>query len=153
MGRIAARVGSILLIVATVSPLAAQNATSPDEESEGREAGHAAASTLSGSWFAKGLLGGLIGGPIGTGVVFSMAGKGAVEIPPASAHELEKHSPLYSQAFREAYEEQRRIKRKESSFVGGMLGTAVWTWAILRTADFVGGFMQEGTPPKPPEGA
>lgn len=153
MERIARRVASILLVVATVSPLGAQNASSPDDESEGRQAGHAAANTLSASWFAKGLIGGLIGGPIGTGIVFSMAGKGPVELPSTSAQRLEAHSPLYSQAFVEAYEEQRRMKRRESSFVGGMLGTVVWTWAILRTADLVGGASQEGTSPKPPEGA
>lgn len=116
------------------------------EEERGLAAGKAAANSLSGGWFGRGLVGGLIGGPIGTAVVFSWAGRSGVEVPPERLQELSDHSPLYSQAFHEAYDEQRRMKRQESAFVGGMLGTAAWTWVLLRTFDLVGGASMEGTP-------
>ena len=148
-------VGLVLAVAATTAgPLAAQQPGSEGEGTLGRDAGHAAANGFSGGWFARGLVGGLIGGPIGTGVAFALAGRGEPQVPAARAAEMDGRSPLYSRAFTEAYREQRRIKKQESAFVGGMLGTVVWTWAVLRAADLIGGGEFEGDPGgPPPEGA
>ena len=147
-------VGLVLAVAGTTAaPLAAQQ-PSAEEGTLGRDAGRAAADGFSGGWFARGLVCGLIGGPFGTGVAFAIAGRGEPQIPAARAAEMEGRSPLYSRAFTEAYQEQRRIKKQESAFVGGMLGTVVWTWAILRAADLIGGGEFEGDPGgPPPEGA
>lgn len=148
-------VGLVLAVAATTAAqLAAQQPAVEEEGKLGRDAGHAAASGFSGGWFARGLAGGLIGGPFGTGVAFALAGRGEPDVPAARAAEMESRSPIYSRAFTEAYQQQRKIKKQESAFVGGMLGTVVWTWAILRAADLLGGAEFEGDPgAPPPEGA
>lgn len=133
-------------------PAASEQSSAAAQEASGREAGKAAGSSLSGGWFAKGLVGGLVGGPIGTGVAFAMAGRSDIQMPAPVAQDAAARTPVFSRAFREAYEEQVRMKRRESAFVGGMLGTAVWTWLVLRTVDLIGGGDLTGDPGDPDPG-
>lgn len=145
-----ALISALVLATMPAGSGAQTTATEPDT-ARASQAGREAGSGFSGGWFGRGLVGGLIGGPVGTMIVFSRAGRSDATPPPSREAELGPHSLEYSRAFREAYGEQVRLKRKESAFVGGMIGTAVFSWAVIRAIDLLGGISFTGDPPDPPD--
>ncbi|MHB1225631.1 MAG: hypothetical protein ACYC2G_16510 [Gemmatimonadaceae bacterium] len=108
--------------------------TTPASLAEGRAAGIAAAGRGSTAWGMRGLLGGTLAGPIGLGVAVHYAGTADVQAPtpPAAA------DALFIQGFREGFETRARANRRKSAFVGGMVGTAIFTTALIYLLDITG---------------
>ena len=84
-------------------------------------------------WFMKGMAGGVLTGPIGMFYVAGRANRSSMTVPvmPESAV-----SPgQYRDAFQVGFSSRVRATRKESAFVGGMVGTAAWAFLIVKLAD------------------
>lgn len=107
---------------------------------KGRTAGIAAAGKLNAGWGLRGLLGGTLAGPIGLGVAVHYAGRSSIDAPPPPA----PADAVFSKGFREGYETRMRANRRKSAFVGGMVGTAILTAALIHFIDISGS--GSGTP-------
>lgn len=101
---------------------------------EGRAAGIAAAGRGSTAWGMRGLLGGTLAGPVGLGIAVHYAGRSDVQAPPPPA----AADALFIQGFREGFETRARVNRRKSAFVGGMVGTAIFTTALIYLMDISG---------------
>lgn len=76
-------------------------------------------------WMGWGFVGGAVAGPVGTALAYNRAGRG------------------------EGLEERIRSRRKESAFVGGMLGTAIFAYVLLQVVDLPGIFQGNGDGQQP----
>jgi hypothetical protein len=101
---------------------------------EGRVAGAAAAGRMSGAWGLRGLLGGTLAGPVGLGLAVHYAGTSSTTppTPPAAA------DAAFVQGFQEGFETRTHAIRRKSAFVGGMVGTAILTTALIYLMDLSG---------------
>lgn len=96
-------------------------------------------------WTLRGLIGGALAGPVGTGVAFYMAGNSDVAAPAVGAGT----APADIDA---AYVERIRSRRKEAAFVGGLVGTVAFLYAALVVLDIDGsGDAAITGAPRPPE--
>lgn len=99
----------------------------PASLAETEEAAPERVAPWSWGWTARGLVGGALAGPIGTAVAFAMAGGSRVDLPEDA-----------SAAYREEMAERIRNRRREAAFVGGMIGTGIFAFVLLRLVDFSG---------------
>lgn len=99
----------------------------------GREAGVTAAGRLSGAWVLRGLVGGTLAGPVGLG--FAVHRAGGSTIAPPTPPSPPSADALFTQGFREGFESRTRLNRRKSAFVGGMMGTAILTTALIYFID------------------
>lgn len=97
---------------------------------DGAEAGSRAAA--SGAWLGKGLIGGLLAGPIGTAFVYRRAGSSEPVLPETLVGRLARENVDYGETFREAYTDEWRGSQRSAALIGGITGTAVLTFAILQ---------------------
>lgn len=103
------------------------------ERARGRiEGNEAAIAQSSAAWLGKGLVGGLLLGPIGTAIAVNRAGRGEPELSSSIEERLSTASPEYRAAFREAYADRARGSQRASALIGGVTGTAILTFAILQ---------------------
>lgn len=123
------------------APAAATAAAAPASLVQGRAAGMAAAGRGSGAWGLRGLLGGTLAGPVGLGLAVHYAGKSGIT-PPAPPPAADA---LFTQGFREGFETRARANRRKSAFVGGMVGTAIFTTALIYLMDISGSGTGTGT--------
>ncbi len=107
---------------------------------EGRTAGIAAAGNLNAGWGLRGLLGGTLAGPVGLGLAVHYAGRSGIDPPPSPT----PADALFTKGFREGFETRMRASRRKSAFVGGMVGTAIFTAALIYFVDISGS--GSGTP-------
>lgn len=109
--------------------------SAPDsaELAAGMEAGRVAAGGLSGRWFLGGLLGGSVAGPLGLGAAVHFAGRGGTALPTPP-----RSDPRFAEGFRQGFESRARLNRRKAAFVGGMIGTAVFTTVIIQLMDISG---------------
>lgn len=112
---------------------------------EGRLAGEQAAG-WSWSWFRRGLLGGTVAGPIGTAVAVIGAGRSQPDlITPDGA------DPRFAEGYREGLAERTVARRREAAMAGGLVGTGVFLYALVRLLDLdFGGFLGDPPPPVHP---
>lgn len=82
-------------------------------------------------WFGRGFIAGVLTGPVGTWWAVRRAGRNGPDSPVDDA-ELASSDPAYRQGYRQAYTRRLRTERKEYAFMGGALGTAVFTYALIR---------------------
>ncbi len=107
---------------------------------EGRTAGIAAAGNLNTGWGLRGLLGGTLAGPVGLGLAVHYAGRSDIHAPPPAA----PADALFTKGFREGFETRTKTVRRKSAFVGGMVGTAILTAALIHFINISGS--GSGTP-------
>lgn len=111
---------------------AASDPTADSAMAAGRTAGRAAAGRPgTGGWFAKGLLGGLLLGPVGTAIVASSADRGADQAATAAADALAPDRMDYTVGYREGFADRLRQRRLRASLTGGIIGTAVLATVII----------------------
>ncbi len=138
----------VVLVVVGILGLAdrtsGQSSTPAQPFDQGFTQGEAAANEqpTDWGWFARGLVGGLVGGPIGTGVAFTMAGRSEVVLPA----DAPSGRGAFDEGYAQGYRDQLLFRRKEKAFVGGLVGTVVWGWAVLRVIDLAGGGSVTGDP-------
>ena len=74
-------------------------------------------------WFAGGVGGGFILGPIGAGLAVGVAEARRTPLPPHERLRLVTADSAYAEVFARAYRERLQAKRRRSAFIGGTLGT------------------------------
>lgn len=147
------RSGQYLLDVLATGPWsvrrrAADAAAGPEIDSpayqQGQEAGMAAAPGAGAGWLARGLAGGLLAGPLGAGVAVGMASRSDVPLPapPADGAPLDL---AYQDGYQQGFEQRVRANRKRMAFVGGMVGTGVFVFALIQALDIAGSGEGGGT--------
>lgn len=96
-------------------------------------------------WFGKGFIAGALTGPIGTWWAVKRAARSEAE-PSNDGVQLASSDPAYRQGFQQGYTRRLRTERKEYAFMGGALGTAVLTFAIIRIATMQDDASSSGDP-------
>lgn len=123
MSRLTRRVIEPLLgLLVLASVLSAQNTSS--DTLVAAHAGRAVANeqrTI--RWFAAGVGGGFILGPVGAGLAVGVAETRRTPLPPHQESWLAAADQVYSEVFARAYRERLRARRRRSAIVGGALGT------------------------------
>jgi hypothetical protein len=132
--------GVFLLVAAGAWPTGA-GAQAPDLETSdpdfarghaaGVEAAHSA-KTL--GWAARGFAGGVLLGPVGTVAVTRRATRAPFDLraDDLPVPQVPADDPRYRAGFDEAYRQILLERRKEAALVGGMVGTTVFTFAVIR---------------------
>ena len=111
-----------------------------DDETEsvrnGREQGQADGGRPGTSgWFGRGLIGGLLGGPIGAGLVISRV-DGSTERDLETAASARPMGDLaFAAAYREAFTARLRTRRQRSAVIGSALGTTVLAFTLISVID------------------
>lgn len=120
------------------------------EHLAGAEAGALAAREPgTGGTFALGFLGGVLTGPIGTLIVANRAGASAESAGRRVADTLPvDHPPGWVAGYRQSYTEQLRSRRTRAAFIGGIIGTGVFAFALIQLLD-IGGTSEGGDPGEP----
>ena len=90
------------------------------------------------SWLAGGFGSGLLTGPLGTIIAVTAAGRSEV------AADLGKR---FTGPSRDAFAAEVQRRRQRSALIGGIVGTAVFTFAILQLLDFTGSGGGDGGEP------
>ena len=116
--------------------IAPTNGMDSPAAARGRAEG-AAAAAQSGSmgWLVRGLVGGTLLGPIGTGLAVSFAGKSAAESAQAAADARPTQDLAWSAVWRQAYAEGVRGRRQRAALIGGAVGTAVFVFALVQIVE------------------
>jgi Kef-type K+ transport system membrane component KefB len=96
-------------------------------------------------WAARGLAAGATLGPMGTAVVFVRAGRSEITPPPQAGV-----SGMFLAGFEVGYEAAARERRRDAALVGGLVGTTVLTFAVIRVVQLHSRQYKEGTVPGPP---
>jgi hypothetical protein len=105
----------------------------------GTEAGRTdGAKPGTGGWFARGLVGGLILGPVGTAIAVNKAQNSSLPAAQNAANALPLGEPAYTAAYREAFADRLGTRRQRSALIGGVIGTGVLTVVLLQAFDLVG---------------
>ena len=74
-------------------------------------------------WFAAGVGGGFVLGPVGAGLAVGVAEARRTPLPPHEQWRLAAADHVYSQVFARAYRERLQARRRRSAIIGGALGT------------------------------
>lgn len=115
-----------------------ESAESPEAE-RGRTDGAALASRVSTTgWLARGFLGGVLLGPIGTGVAVAKAGSSAESAAAQAVASQSAGTPDYARGWEAAYLERLRMRRQRSALIGGAVGSGVLLFALLQVVDLGG---------------
>lgn len=102
---------------------------------EGREAGVAAAEDISSlGWFAGGLLGGAVAGPVGAAVAVVYAERSDLPLTPP----LPGDGDAFREGYSDALSERVRADRKKRAFIGGMIGSGIFVFALIQVLDVNG---------------
>jgi hypothetical protein len=140
----------------TSGPVSTQDAPDPpspdflEGEAVGRETAGAASTA---GWFARGLFGGAVAGPIGAAVAVKLAGSSSGD-PGVGPPTGSPASPEFRRGWESGVQAAIRKERKKMAFVGGMIGTGVFLAAIIQVVNLVGGTSDNGGNPggpPPPE--
>jgi hypothetical protein len=86
-------------------------------------------------WMGRGLLGGLLLGPIGTAVAVNRASESADDAAQAAANSLSMNELSYVTAYRQSYADRLRTRRQRSALIGGAVGTSVLVFAIFQAVN------------------
>lgn len=86
-------------------------------------------------WLGRGLIGGLLLGPIGTAIAVNRAGESAAGDAQVAANALELSELSYITAYRNAYSAELRRRRMRSALLGGAVGTGVLVFAIFQAVN------------------
>jgi hypothetical protein len=86
-------------------------------------------------WMGRGLLGGLLLGPIGTAVAVNRASESADDAAQAAANSLSMNELSYVTAYRQSYADRIRTRRQRSALIGGAVGTSVLVFAIFQAVN------------------
>ncbi|HEX6939852.1 MAG TPA: hypothetical protein VF158_10610 [Longimicrobiales bacterium] len=121
----------------------------PTPSADARLAGEAAAGGWSWGWFARGLAGGALAGPIGAGFVVHRAGRSEIPPPPDPAAGPDAASPRYIVDYRNAYANRLVARRRTAAFAGGIIGSAAFLVTLLQWIDVSGDGGASGSPPGP----
>lgn len=123
---------TLLLLVLLALPLgartlAAQNAAvdSTWVALGAAEGGAAAETTGTGIYTASGFVGGLVLGPIGTALTYTLAAGSGTAPDEDLAEKIEREDRGYLLGFQQAYADRLRSRRKRSALLGGATGTAL----------------------------
>lgn len=114
----------------TASPDTAAVPAGEQGRRDGLVAGRAAV-PWSWGWFGTGLAGGLLTGPVGATLATVAAGRGEVRVP-GDTGVPGTRGPDYARGWRTGFASGAIGSRRESALVGGLAGTLVWGWAILK---------------------
>jgi hypothetical protein len=102
----------------------------------GREEGRAdGGRTGTGGWLARGFAGGLLGGPIGIGLVISRVDGATERDFEAAAAGRPMGDLAYAAAYREAFTSRLRTRRQRNAVIGGAVGTSVLAFALIQLID------------------
>ncbi len=101
-------------------------------------------------WFARGLLGGVVGGPIGTAVAVNFAGRSDATIPPPMRGD--NANADYTLGYQAGYTDRLHQRRKKSALAGGIVGSAVFLGVLVYALDIVGAGDGSRTGTQPPPG-
>jgi hypothetical protein len=107
----------------------------------------AASHTAAFGWFGRGVVAGGLAGPLGSWLVVSRAGRSSVSIPEERRAALSQREPEFASGYQAGFERRLRSERREYAFMGSLLGTAAFAFAILRLSHFVGRASQQGGDP------
>ncbi len=138
-------------VAGTGSVEATDTAAVPRAE-QGRRDGVAAgraAVPWSWGWFGTGLAAGLVTGPVGTAVATIAAGRGTVRLPGDTA-QRDGRGADYARGWTAGFVDGAITSRRESALVGGLAGTLVFGWAILRMTHLGSQGGTSGTSGSPP---
>lgn len=102
------------------------DAPNPELQQGLAEGAVAAQAVGTGVWTVSGLAGGVLLGPLGTGLFHAMAGNSASAPPPAVAKKLAKRSPDYQLGYQQAFTERLARRRKHSVLAGGYVGSVLF---------------------------
>lgn len=106
----------------------------------GAERGRADAGTPgTGSWLGRGFLGGLVGGPLGISFVLGRAVRSAERDADAAQAALSGSDAAWAAAYRDAFAERLRSRRQRSATIGGVVGTGILVYALIRAIDLGSG--------------
>lgn len=123
MSRVPLRVIEPLLgLLVLASILSAQNTSS--DTLAAAQSGRAFANvqgTL--GWFAAGVGGGFVLGPVGAGLAVGVAEARRTPLPPHEQWRLAAADHVYLEVFARAYRERLQARRRRSAIIGGALGT------------------------------
>jgi len=108
-----------------------------DEYQRGRLEGEswANANYNSEGWFAAGLGGGFLLGPIGAGVAIGLSQSGTVDYPPGLLKHTSDKSNEFSMGFIQGYEKRVKRKKLNQSIIGGVVGTVVAAIVVVELSD------------------
>lgn len=141
---------ALLAILLRAAPLEAQNAAPPAAPvlpaapadsafQAGVTEGAVAAQAIgTGVWTFSAVAGGAVLGPLGTGIVYALAGSSGSALPPAVAKRVGKKDPEFQRGYQQSFSERLNAKRRSSVLTGGYLGTfifggtAIYAWKTLR---------------------
>jgi hypothetical protein len=93
-----------------------------------------------------GLLGGMVAGPIGAGAALAITAGRDSPVPEQMQDTLATREPLYREAFVESFQHRLRTNRRTAALVGGVTGTAIFTFAIVQVINWSGGSGGTGGP-------
>jgi hypothetical protein len=128
---------TIALFSAHPTPATAQVTTDTALVARARVEGDTAAARISQfGWFGRGLAAGTIAGPLGTWWMVRRAGDSGVTVPDDRGTHLQSREPDVAQSYRDAFTRRLHEERKEYAFMGGVLGTGLFTFALLRFTKF-----------------
>jgi hypothetical protein len=111
----------------------------------GREAGIAdgdRTGTL--GWLGRGFASGLIAGPIGIGFMVSRADDASQRDADAADAGGPDAELAYVAAYRQAFRDRLRSRRKRNAVIGGLVGTGVLVYALTRVIDLKRGGNNDG---------
>lgn len=80
----------------------------------------------------------LVGGPLGGVVAVRRARSASLPIPPHRASSLQELGEVYREGYLHGFGEALRPRRREAALVGAMVGSVIWTFAIIRLVDLPG---------------
>ena len=142
---------TIALLSAPSAHASAQLTTDTGLVARARLEGDTAAAKISQfGWFGRGLAAGTIAGPLGTWWAVRRAGRSDVTVRDEQERSLLSSEPQVAQSYREAFTRRLHDERKEYAFMGGVLGTGVFTFAILRFTKVTGRASTGGDTPGGP---
>lgn len=154
-----ARIAALTAILLATAAHAGESQTPPGsapaesarDEAQARLEGAAAADRVHPwGWFGRGLLGGALGGPIGTAIAYRKADQNPLQ--PLAAEDVVSApgpTPLYLEHYRAGFESRLRSRRKGYALIGGAIGTGVLAFTLLQLFDV--GDRGRGTLPPPTE--
>jgi hypothetical protein len=149
--KLRAAVAALLVLPAVAVGAGAQNPSAPADSaapsytSGATHGDSTAARRTEFHWFGKGFIAGALTGPIGTWWAVKRAARSEAE-PSNDGVQLASSDPAYRQGFQQGYTRRLRTERKEYAFMGGALGTAVLTFAIIRIATMQDDASSSGDP-------